>query len=304
MKKILETERLTLREFCLDDVEFVLKLVNTSTWLEFIGDRGVNDLEGAKKYLEEGPMKSYANNGFGLWLVASKHENVPLGMCGLIKRDTLEYVDIGFAMLPDFAGKGYGFEVASATMNYARNTLNLNKVIAITDPKNNASIALLNKIGLRFEKTLILPDKDQVLVFAPPPAGKDLKKIDRLTDTFFDLFTNKGDSKPKVNEIKNLFIPEGRIISNTSDCPEVYDLDAFISPREKILTDGTLTEFSEREVYSKTDIYRNVAQRFSFYEKSGVLNGKHFESRGVKTLQFVKLNEEWKMSSVAWSDEN
>jgi RimJ/RimL family protein N-acetyltransferase len=85
----------------------------------------------------------------------------------LVNRDTLEDIDIGFAVLPEYAGKGYGFEMASATLKHAKHTLGINKIIAITDPKNVASIALLNKIGLQYEKTMQLSDYDTVLLFSP-----------------------------------------------------------------------------------------------------------------------------------------
>ncbi|MBL7962195.1 GNAT family N-acetyltransferase, partial [bacterium] len=114
MKQILETSRLTIRELNSDDAEFILKLVNTPTWLKFIGDRGVKNLDDAKKYIENGPVKSYADNGFGLYLMELKIGKAPIGMCGLIKRDFLPDPDIGFALMPEFEGKGYGYESASA----------------------------------------------------------------------------------------------------------------------------------------------------------------------------------------------
>lgn len=164
---ILETQRLSLREFNPNDSSFILKLVNSPDWLKYIGDKGVKTNEGAVNYLINGPIKSYQENGFGLWLVQLKDTNVPIGMCGLLKREMLENVDIGFAMLPAYMKMGYGYEIASATMTYAKDTLNFEKIIAITDAKNQASIQLLNKIGLTFEKTLKLSDSDHVLIFSP-----------------------------------------------------------------------------------------------------------------------------------------
>lgn len=131
---------------------------------------------------------------------------------------------------------------------------------------------------------------------------KDQLDIDKLTARFFDLFTNKNGRTPNVKDIENIFIEEGLIISNTTAKPLIYGLQDFIEPREKILSDGTLTDFSESEVSHKTDIFGNIAQRFSLYEKSGKLNGQYFQSEGMKTIQFVKIDTEWKMASVAWSD--
>ncbi|WP_298420203.1 GNAT family N-acetyltransferase [uncultured Kordia sp.] len=166
MKNILETERLVLREFIIEDVAFVIQLVNTPTWIEFIGDRNIKTETAAQDYIENSLMKSYATNGFGLWLMKLKETSKPIGMCGLVKRDTLEDVDIGFALLPEYGRKGYTFEAAKATLNYAKDTLNIQKIVAITDTKNAASIGLLNKIGLQFEKELQLSEDDTVLLFS------------------------------------------------------------------------------------------------------------------------------------------
>jgi len=165
-KIILETSRLCLREFELNDHNFIFKLVNSPDWLKYIGDKNVSTQDDAKKYLKTGPIKSYKNNGFGLWLVQLKDSSIPIGMCGLINRKTLQNIDIGFALLPQHYGLGYGFEIAKATMSFATNTLNLKRIVAITDPDNFPSIKLLNKIGLHFEKTLELSENDTVLLFS------------------------------------------------------------------------------------------------------------------------------------------
>ena len=302
-KSILETERLTLREFLLDDAPFILTLVNTPEWLKFIGDKNVHSIEDAEQYLISGPIKSYTDNGFGLSTVILKSSNQPIGMCGLVNRESLEDIDIGFALLSEYEGYGYAYEIASATMRRAKETLGIQKVVAITDANNISSIKLINKLGLQFEKTVHLAINDSALLFTPSNVEKDKEEIDKLTNTFFSLFTNKDNAIPNVTEIKTLFIPRGMIISNTGENISIYNLDEFIKPREKLLSDGTLTDFSERELNSTTEIFGNIAQRFCFYEKSGVLNGNAFETRGMKTIQFVKVNAVWKMSSVAWSDE-
>lgn len=304
MKKILETDRLILQEFSPDDVKFILELVNSPGWLQFIGDRNIKTSAQAEEYLSNGPIKSYQQNGFGLWKAKLKTDNTPVGMCGLLKREKPSYIDIGFAMLPQFSALGYGFEAASATMKYAKHTLKIEKVVATTDPNNIASIRLLNKLGLRFEKTISSPGEDPVLFLSPPENQSDKEAIDQLTSRFFDLFTNTNGISPKVHEVEKLFIPDGIIINNTTGVPEVYSLKEFITPREEMLTNGTLTDFSEWEVSNQTEIYGNVAQRFCLYSKSGVLKGQSFATTGVKTIQFVRVNREWKISSIAWSDEN
>jgi [ribosomal protein S5]-alanine N-acetyltransferase len=160
MEIIIETERLILRKFTVDDAPFMLKLLNTPSWLRFIGDRNVHSLEEAEQFLLNGYMKSYETHGFGFYVVMEKATKKPIGMCGLVKRDSLEDVDIGFAFMPDFMGKGYGFEAASATLKYAKNVLKLQKVIAIVDPENMVSIALIKKIGMTFEKMVQLSHND------------------------------------------------------------------------------------------------------------------------------------------------
>ena len=152
----LETERLALRELTLDDAPFILRLLNDPAWLQFIGDRNVHTLDAARGYLTSGPLAMYRERGFGLWLVELKIDATPVGICGLLKRETLPDVDLGFAFLPEFRGRGYGYEAAAATLAHGRNAIGLNRIVAVTAPDNTRSIALLEKLGLRFEKTVRL----------------------------------------------------------------------------------------------------------------------------------------------------
>jgi RimJ/RimL family protein N-acetyltransferase len=138
--------------------------VNSPGWLLFIGDRNIKDEEQAVIYLENGPLKSYAQNGFGLWLVEKKDDSESIGMCGIIRRDNLETPDIGFAFLPRFEGKGYAYEIANATLFYATQHLNIPKICAITLPANSKSIKLLEKIKMKFEKTFSFPDSTEELL--------------------------------------------------------------------------------------------------------------------------------------------
>lgn len=157
MMIIAETEQLLLRELTVADAPFIFDLVNEPAWIQFIGDKGVRTLEDAENYIITGPQKSYSTNGFGLWLVQLKELNIPIGMCGLIKRDALEHVDIGFAFLAVHNGKGYGFEAATAVLEYAKNKIGLKHILAITNPDNVRSIRLLEKLGLTFERPIIMP---------------------------------------------------------------------------------------------------------------------------------------------------
>jgi RimJ/RimL family protein N-acetyltransferase len=162
--QILETERLILREFTLEDAAFILELLNTPTWLQFIGDKKVLSIDDAENYLLNGSIKSYAENGFGFYAVVEKSTKKTFGMCGLIKRDTLPDIDIGFAFLPNFISKGCGYEIASATLDYALNILKINRIIAIVNPENEKSIRLIKKIGMQFEEMIKLGDGDKELM--------------------------------------------------------------------------------------------------------------------------------------------
>ncbi|SMC83657.1 GNAT family N-acetyltransferase [Cellulophaga tyrosinoxydans] len=165
--KILDTTRLTLREFILTDTNFILDLVNAPNWLKFIGNRGIKTNKEAEEYLLTGPLKSYATHGYGLWLVALKNTNIPIGMCGFLKRDYLKNPDIGFAILPDYEGLGYTYEAAIAAIHYGKNNLKLNPILGITTEDNYKSRNLLEKIGLSEVDTIKLePDQKELLVFS------------------------------------------------------------------------------------------------------------------------------------------
>jgi RimJ/RimL family protein N-acetyltransferase len=165
--RVLETERLVLRRLSCDDGEFILELLNDPSWLRFIGDKGVRTLEDARNYILTGPMDMYARVGFGLYLVERKSYAEPIGICGLIKRDALEDVDIGFAFLPGFRARGYALEAATAVMEHAKSAFGLRRLVAITSPENEASIRLLGKLGLRFERMMTLAgESPEVSLFA------------------------------------------------------------------------------------------------------------------------------------------
>ena len=154
---VLETERLTLRRLTADNAAFILELVNEPAWLEFIGDKNVHTLDDARDYILKGPVEMYERLGFGLYLVQLK-QGTAIGMCGLIKRPSLNDIDIGFALLSRFSGHGYAYEAASAVMDYGKNVLGLSRIVAITNPTNQNSIKLLKKLGLQFEKRIKLAD--------------------------------------------------------------------------------------------------------------------------------------------------
>ncbi len=165
--KVLETERLILRRLSTDDAAFILELLNDPAWLRFIGDKGVRTLEDARSYILNGPVEMYARLGFGLFMTELKDGAVPIGICGLLKRDSLPDVDIGFALLPRFWAQGYAREAASATMAYGRDVLGLKRIVAITTLDNHSSARVLEKIGMRCERTVRLSsDSEELRLFA------------------------------------------------------------------------------------------------------------------------------------------
>jgi RimJ/RimL family protein N-acetyltransferase len=151
---------LLLRQLSTEDADFILELLNEPSFIRNIGDRGVRTINDAISYILNGPVTSYVKNGFGLYLVKLKETNESIGMCGLIKRDTLEDVDIGYAFLPRFWSKGYAVEAARATKEYAKHVIGLNRIVAIVDPENEGSIRVLEKIGLNLEKMIRLSEDD------------------------------------------------------------------------------------------------------------------------------------------------
>jgi RimJ/RimL family protein N-acetyltransferase len=165
--RVLQTDRLTLHWLTTDDAAFILALVNEPSWIQFIGDKDVQSLDDARNYIVKGPAAMYARHGFGLYLVELKHDRTPIGLCGLIKRDMLKDVDIGFAFLPAYWSRGYASEAAAATLEYGRQAFGLKRIVAITNLDNQRSIRLLEKIGMQFENDIHLSgNAEELKLFA------------------------------------------------------------------------------------------------------------------------------------------
>jgi RimJ/RimL family protein N-acetyltransferase len=155
---VLQTERLALRRLSPDNAEFILDLLNQPSFLRYIGDKGVRNTEEAINYIQTGPVASYEQHGFGLYLVQLKETGAAIGMCGLLKRDSLPDVDIGFAFLPEYWSRGYALESAEAVMKYGKEKFGLQRIVAITSLENESSIKLLEKLGMKFEGLIKLGD--------------------------------------------------------------------------------------------------------------------------------------------------
>ncbi len=158
---IIETDRLALCRLTTDDAAFILRLLNDAAFLQYIGDRGVKTLDDARKYILNGPVESYKRFGFGLYLTKLKDREIPIGICGLLKRDSLKDVDVGFAFLPEYRRKGYAYESALAVLDHGKTIFGLNRIVAVTSPDNDRSIKILENIGLTYREMVKLSPDDE-----------------------------------------------------------------------------------------------------------------------------------------------
>jgi RimJ/RimL family protein N-acetyltransferase len=167
---VLRTERLALRHLDPDDAGFILELLNESAFLRFIGDKGVRTPDDAREYILKGPVDSYTRHGFGLNAVCV--HGAPIGICGLVRRDGLADPDVGFAFLARYGSRGYAVEAAAAVLAHARQVLRIPRIVAITAPDNSRSIAVLEKIGLEFERMIRLAeDRPELKLYGGGPGA-------------------------------------------------------------------------------------------------------------------------------------
>ena len=161
---ILETERLRLRELGTADAGFMVALLNSPNFLRFIGDRQVRSLADAERYLLEGAIAAYGRDGHGMYAVERRADGLTVGVCGLVRRPGLDDVDLGFAFLPEHCGLGYGSEAATAMLQHARTAFGLSRILAIVDPRNTASIRLLERLGMAYQRDVQLPNDPTILM--------------------------------------------------------------------------------------------------------------------------------------------
>jgi len=292
----LTTNRLLIQPLTINDSDFIFELVNTDGWIKFIGNRNVILKTEATAYIQ----KIIDNPNTVYWVVKLKDNPISMGIITLIKRDYLEHHDIGFAFLPKFSSNGYAYEATNAVLKNVIRNYKLKYILATTVPENKNSIRLLEKLGLHFERE-IKSNKEKSYIYR---ASTDKLSIDEITKLFYEVFENTNNRQPNWKLLNSLCVLEIMLTNKTEISHTIYNLVSFIQPRQKILTDGTLTEFKEVETQEQTKIIKNIAQRYSQYEKSGMLEGKLFKQKGYKFFQFVKTNEGWKISSVIWEDEN
>ncbi len=293
MQKQYLTERLTLSELTLNDTEFIIELVNTEGWLKFIGNRNIKTQEDAVKYIQ----MLLDDPGIVYWVIKPKEQNIPIGVVTFINRKHLPHPDLGFAFLPQHSGKGFAYEAAKIVLDDIISEYPT--LLASTLDGNINSMKLLEKLGFMPLKEEMEGD---VKVFYYK-ITLDKVTIDTVIKTFFSIFNNKND-QPDWNVIHKVCIPETMVIKKNGTEHIIYNLNSFVDPRKKILSDGTLIDFEEYEINSETKIVGNIAQRYSRYQKTGTLNGEQFKEFGTKFLQLIKINNEWKISSIIWEDDN
>ncbi len=279
-QSLLTTDRLLIDHLTLYDNNFILELVNTAGWIKFIGNRNVTSQDEVTAYIQ----KIIDNPNTTYWVVKLKDNLTTIGIITFIKRDYLEYHDIGFAFLPNFATNGYAYEAANTVLDNVIHKYKLTHILATTVPENIGSIKLLKKNGLFFQKEIEV-QKENLHVYG---VSTNKLSINKISKSFFGLFTNTNKEQPNWNLLNDICIPEILLISKTEATHTVYNLITFIEPRQKILTDGTLTEFEENEMQEETTIIENIAQRYSTYQKSGILNGNLFKKKDTNFYSLSK----------------
>ena len=306
---ILETDRLRLRWFTGTDADadFLRALLNDPGWLANIGERNVRTRRQARHWIATRHTDVYGRLGFGFWAVERKSDGALMGMCGLVKRDTLMEVDVGYALMPAFRAQGYAREAAAACVRYAHDVLGLPEVWGITGPDNAPSAGVLQRIGLRDAGITRLVGNDHdtwVFKSARVEPGDDRAQIDALTRRFLAAFTNRDGAIPTLPALPHHFMLDATVrVADALGTITSTGLHGFIAPRAELLVGGRLTDFEEHETESRTDIRDGIAQRWLRYAKRGTLDGVAFEGAGTKSLQFVRTTRGWKIASLVWTDD-
>ncbi|WP_394674315.1 GNAT family N-acetyltransferase [uncultured Chryseobacterium sp.] len=288
------TDRLILNELQANDHTFIFELVNSPGWLEFIGDRNIRTSEDAIAYIE----KITGSPHIKYWTVKLKEGHQPAGIITLVKRDYLEHYDIGFAFLPQYTGAGYSSEATRSVLEVLPDEVLKDKILAITTGGNHRSVNLLEKLKFIYAGR-VESDGKTLLQYA---LSADEIRIGKIIRSFFNLFDNTLQ-EPDFRAVNELCTESVSIIRKTGQQTDLYGLESFIEPRKKILTDGTLQQFSEFETDGETRIIGNIAQHYSRYKKKGWLNGVYFEGSGHKFFHLVKSTDGWKIAHLIWEDD-
>jgi RimJ/RimL family protein N-acetyltransferase len=298
----IETSRLQMDILASSDQSFILELLNTEGFIKFIGDRQVRSSSDADVYVK----KIMGDPHITYWIVRLKEATQAMGIVSLIKRDYLPHHDIGFAFLPRFEKKGYALEAATAVLAKFLDAYPESKILANPFPENVQSIQLLTRLGLHFEREMEMEGQVEAKskkchIYC---ISKDQFLINDVTKKFYSAFSTINGQVPNWHLLEHLCLPTV-LFNNTHDVGfDVTNFVEFMAPRKIKLTDGSLVNFEEYEIQSETKVTQSIAQRYSQYAKRGILNGRSFQRRGEKFIQFIKIHNAWKINSVLWEDES
>jgi RimJ/RimL family protein N-acetyltransferase len=306
---ILATDRLRLRWFTDTDTDadFLCALLNDPGWVANIGERHVRTRRQARAWIATRHTAVYGRLGFGFWAVERQADGALMGMCGLIKRDTLMEADVGYALMPAFRGHGYAAEAAAACVRYGLDVLGLPEVWGITGPDNASSAAVLRQAGLEDAGlTRLVGEERETWMFksARIDPGDDRAQIDALACRFLAAFTNRDGVVPTLPALPHYFMHDATVrVADALGSVATTDLHGFIAPRAELLVRDRLSGFEEHEVESRTEIQGAIAHRWLRYVKSGTLDGVPFTGGGSKSLQLVRTARDWKIASLVWTDD-
>ena len=304
---VLDTGRLRLRWFRSGDADTVLELLNDPDWLRNIGDRAVRTKEQALAFVAERLVEPCWRNGFGHWAVERRDTGACIGMCGFTHRDGLPDPDLGYALLPAHRRRGFAREAAAACLDYADRVLGERRVLAIMQPGNAASAAVLGTVGMRRLDPVRLPGSAGPSELwewrAAHSAGDDMAQIDALAARFFAAFDQRR-GVPAVASLPALLLPGASVTIVTAAGVATTDVRGFVAPRAELLFGPRMRDFTEYESEQTTRIDGDLAQRWLRYRKQGVLDGAAFTGSGRKALQLVRTPRGWRISSVAWRDDD
>ena len=303
---VLKTERLSLRWARAEDAEFICELLNEPSWLANIGDRGVRTPDDARVWIEERLLGNCWRQGFGFWVVERTADGALLGICGLVLRDGLPDVDVGYALLPRFWGGGYAREAAAASLRYGADVLGLTRLLAITSADNAASARVLEAIGMRFEGLQQLPDypePSRLFGWTAPAAEPldDRAQIELLLQKFSMALSNRH-GPATLAALPHWLLPQASLTRGSAAGLNSVSLQGFMTPRAHLLMGGRLLGFEEHTVEQRIDVFGRVAQAWLRYRRSGQMDGAEISGEGFKSLQLLKTEAGWKIASLAWQD--
>jgi RimJ/RimL family protein N-acetyltransferase len=290
-----KTQRLALFQLEQNDAPFIFELLNTDAWKKFIGDRNIASVNDANSYIQ----KIEATSSVSYWTVKLKDTSTSIGVITFIKRDYLDYHDIGFAFLPQYSKLGYAYEATMGALAALSTTYTSPQIVATTLADNSNSIQLLQKMGFSFINE-ITHDNDKLQLYS---ISTECCKLDKLCFDFYSLFTCSATVQHRVSELFQLCLPNTSFENTTLNRNEMLSLTEFINSRDAILSNGSFTSFEEFEVSRTVSIDSSTAIRFSTYQKQGIRNGSTFLEKGVKQFQFKKTSYGWKIEKVSWYDE-